>query len=439
LRVSRQGATDHGHRITSAIACHLARLGGTAEQLVQLLMHPDHEGGRHAQTIALRSGHARARDYVHRVWASASAVVSDTAALDSRHHAHQDLAALREKIETTPWHGQRGRTALRILRAHLTFAEIAGGRMHAASERQVAEEAGISRQTLRNAYEAVLWPRGWLRRLRVGHGREGSTWYLDNGPNCGGTWVSHHRTTQCPPNLALEEWSTDETAVTASIDSTVIQALMAHDAFAHHSLGSSALMVIAALHHRPGQTVTEVIATSSVSRATVYRTLRRLAAYGLVHKVGETWTLAPRALEGIGHSSSPEAAGSPDVVPSQGWDAVAQHCGTQGIAALRRAQHAAERAAYRAVLDQRAEHRNKAVVIIRDGHHVLVPTPRADEIPPNLLGPHGQVLDPVTGRIDPQWRIATDRRLILITSRDQRTYDELAAAYAETLREWESA
>ncbi|MCX5188124.1 hypothetical protein [Streptomyces sp. NBC_00268] len=36
-----------------------------------------------------------------------------------------------------------------MLRAHLNFAEIAGGPLHHASERQTAEEAGVSRTTLR--------------------------------------------------------------------------------------------------------------------------------------------------------------------------------------------------------------------------------------------------------------------------------------------------
>ncbi|WP_247706358.1 hypothetical protein [Streptomyces liliiviolaceus] len=49
------------------------------------------------------------------------------------------------------------------MRAHLNFAEIAGD---GASERQTAEEAGISRTPLRVVYDLVLKPRGWLRRLR---------------------------------------------------------------------------------------------------------------------------------------------------------------------------------------------------------------------------------------------------------------------------------
>ncbi|MER5522495.1 hypothetical protein [Streptomyces sp. NPDC002763] len=244
LRAERQGAAEHGHRITAAIACHVARAGGSLDQLIRLLLHPEHEGGRHTRTIALRSGQSRALDYIRRVWASASATVSTTLTLGSRQDAYEVLAALRDRIETTPWRGERGRTALRVLRAHLNFAETAGGPLHHASERQTAEEAGISRTTLRAVYETVLKPGGWLRRLRAGHGREGSTWYLDHGS------VPSHRvpalrsrlwTTQFPPDPALEEWTTPETATTADIDSTVLARLMGHDAFAHHGLGSAAL------------------------------------------------------------------------------------------------------------------------------------------------------------------------------------------------------
>jgi hypothetical protein len=67
---------------------------------------------------------------------------------------------------TTDDHAYEVLAALRVPRAHLNFAEIAGGPLHHASERQTAEEAGISRTTLRAVCETVLKPRGWLRRLR---------------------------------------------------------------------------------------------------------------------------------------------------------------------------------------------------------------------------------------------------------------------------------
>ncbi|TQJ91302.1 MarR family winged helix-turn-helix transcriptional regulator [Streptomyces sp. SLBN-31] len=430
LRGDRQGAAEHGHRITAAIACHVARAGGSVDQLTQLLLHPEHEGGRHTRDIALRSGQARALDYIRRVWASAVQTVSTTLALGSRDHAYELLAALRDRIETTPWRGERGQTALRVLRAHLNFAETAGGPLHHASERQTAEEAGISRTTLRAVYETVLKPGGWLRRLRVGHGREGSTWYLALGSAPSRLW-----TTQFPPDPALEEWTTPETATTADIDSTVLARLMGYDAFAHHGLGSAALVIISALHLHPDQTAADLVASSSVSRATTYRTLKRLADHGLVQHTGETWALAPRALEGFG-IHLPDAANGH--TPAQGWAKVAEQHGTWGVAARRKTLHTAERAAYQEALDRLAEHRSRAVVLVRDGRQVLVPAPRPDEIPPTWHAPDGRVLDPATGHPTADWRVATDGRLILITPADQRSYDELAAAHAEALSEWES-
>ncbi|MEU1517633.1 helix-turn-helix domain-containing protein [Streptomyces sp. NPDC005811] len=440
LRGDRQGVAEHGHRITAAIACHVARAGGSIDQLTQLLLHPDHEGGRHTRNIALRSGQARALDYIRRVWTSASTAVSTTLALGSRHDAYEVLAALRDRIETTPWRGERGRTALRVLRAHLNFAEIGGGLLHHASERQTAEEAGISRTTLRVVYETVLKPGGWLRRLRVGHGREGSTWYLGDGStpgHSGPALLSRFRTNQFPPDPALEEWTTPETATTADIDSTVLARLMGHDAFAHHGLGSAALMLISALHQHPHQSVSELIGTSSVSRATTYRTLNRLADHGLVQHTGETWALAPRALEGFG-ISLPDGDTVLASKPAQGWDKIAGQHGTWGIAARRKALHRAERAAYQEALARLAEHRSRALVIVHDDRQVLVPAPRPDEIPPAWHARDGRVLDPGTGRPAADWRVATDGRLILITPSDQRSYDELAAAHAEALSEWES-
>jgi DNA-binding IclR family transcriptional regulator len=79
---------------------------------------------------------------------------------------------------------------------------------------------------------------------------------------------------------------------------------MAHDAFAQQGLGSSALVILAALRANPHQSAADLVATSAVSRATTYRTLRRLADLGLVEQTGPLWTLAPGALEGIAGGNS---------------------------------------------------------------------------------------------------------------------------------------
>ena len=234
--------------------------------------------------------------------------------------------------------------------------------------------------------------------------------------------------------VAPGQWSTPETGICPDVDSRVIGRLMANDAFAHQGLGSSALMVIGALHANPGQSAAELVASSSVSRATVYRTLEQLHGHGLVQRDGSVWTLTPRALEGIGVPAAQAVT-----QPGPGWDGLASAYGTTGIALARKAFHAAERAAYRAALEARAEHRAPALTIIRNGATVLVPAHRADEVPHHSQAPDGSVLDPVTRLPVPGWRVATDGRLILHSPGDQLPHEELVAANALALKSWETA
>jgi hypothetical protein len=166
----------------------------------------------------------------------------------------------------------------------------------------------------------------------------------------------------------------------------------------------------------------------------VYRTLQRLHRHGLVQQDDSVWTLTPRALEGIG-VAGPQAVAE----PGPGWDGLATAYGTTGIAEARKAFHAAERATYRAALTALAEHRTPALTIVRDGATVLVPAQRADEVPAHWQAPDGSVLDPVTHRPVPGWRVATDGRLILHSPGDQRTYADLVAANTLALQSWETA
>jgi len=100
---------------------------------------------------------------------------------------------------------------------------------------------------------------------------------------------------------------------------------MADDTFAHAGLGSSALMVIGALHANPGQSAAVLVASSSVSRATVYRTLQRLHRHGLAQQDDSAWTLTPRALEGIGVPAEQAVTEL-----GNGWDSLAVATGPPG-------------------------------------------------------------------------------------------------------------
>ncbi|MER6267171.1 helix-turn-helix domain-containing protein [Streptomyces sp900105755] len=179
------------------------------------------------------------------------------------------------------------------------------------------------------------------------------------------------------------------------------------DAFAHHGLGSAALVITSALHARPALTIADLIASSSVSRATTYRTLQRLADHGLVRHTGETWALTPRALKGFG-IRIPDGDTGHTAAQAQGWDKVAARHGTRGVAARRKALHGAERDLYQKALERLSEHRDRAVVIVHNGHLVLVPTVRPDEVPAAWQTAGGRVLDPATGRAAGGWPRTAD-------------------------------
>lgn len=182
---------------------------------------------------------------------------------------------------------------------------------------------------------------------------------------------------------------------------------MGHDAFARHGLGSAALMVISALHQPPTRrpASSSVPPRSPARPPTGPRNASPTTASSTAPGRPGPWRHGPwRALV----TAILSLLLSPDAAPAQGWYEVAERHATKGVAARRNARPAAQRAAYREALERLAEHRSKAVVVLRDGRPVLVPARRPDEIPPAWHAPNGRVLDPVTGRPAADWRVATD-------------------------------
>lgn len=72
---------------------------------------------------------------------------------------------------------------------------------------------------------------------------------------------------------------------------------MGHDAFTHHGLGSSALMLIGALHARPAQTIGELVGSASVSRATA--TVQALSRHAKFSETWDTYAHPPLAVEAV--------------------------------------------------------------------------------------------------------------------------------------------
>lgn len=183
------------------------------------------------------------------------------------------------------------------------------------------------------------------------------------------------------------------------MDAGVIARLMSLDAFAHRGLGASSLKILAALRLHDCQTVKELIESATISQATAYRHLSRLAEHGLALKNGEVWELTETAYEAL------EGAW-------EGWDTVAAEIGSYGTAWRRQQRHKDERAVFHGMVLPRFRERRAADA---------VPI-RGDEVQEQWVV-DGCAIDPGTGEIIEDLVVASDGRFLLLV--DEPDYDEL--------------
>ncbi|WP_414167112.1 MarR family transcriptional regulator [Streptoverticillium reticulum] len=383
-------ASDHGHKVISALAMEAARTGMDRVAFHDLLLKGSGKGARHARDIAHRSGHDAAIIYIDRVRDRVREHLAARDGIDSRQDAHADLAALRARIERTPWKGTAGKTDFKNLSARLAVCEKAGGRRHTISERHLAEEAGCARETVRKSNER-LEAQGFLRQLDSGSPTEAAAWLLLDGPV---NAPSHGEATAQMPQAGGAMSGPEvrqPVSPAANLDSRTGARLAPEDAFAHLGLGGSGLAVVAALAEQDGQTRAELIGTATLSRATVYRQINKLAGLGLVRLEGELVHLTEQALDGIG------ATTADCETPVTSWEDAAQRLGTHGTAQRRRERHDVQRQAWQDEQQRLAERR-------RPGRHRTDPR----RVPPAFTTVCGRPVDPATGEIIPGWRIATD-------------------------------
>ncbi|MFE0061398.1 MarR family transcriptional regulator [Streptomyces sp. NPDC059003] len=387
-----QRTSAHAWATTRAIAADAVRAGWRESDFFQIMLDGPYKGGHDARGLLHRRGHDHAVAWLHRAWKGARQHVHSTDRLASRHDFHASLAALRTRIERTPWQGIAGKTDLRNLLARIAICEQTGGWDHTVSERELAERMGCSRATARNSNQRLLQTR-LLRQLNHGSARHGARWMLMSHVS-----LSQLQSTPQGPQAggAMNGPTARQPLGDADINSRVATALMGLDAFAHHGLGGSGLAVVAALAEHDGQTIGQLQSTACVSRSTAYRQITRLQDLGLVRRVGELCYLSPTGLEGI------EAAKEDCPRPVEGWVHAAHRLGTLGAARRRRARHRQQRDVWRLVLLRLTEHRRPSVSI-----------PHPSRASPEHLSPDGQAVDPVTEEIIRDLYIASDGCWIL--------------------------
>lgn len=383
-------ASDHAWAVTRALAAGAVRVGWSRASFLQVLLDGPYKGGEYARMLQHRRGYDRAAAWLHRAWAGAQLYVRTTDPVTTRQAFHAALAALRVRIERTPWTGIAGKTDLRNLIARMDICAQAGGWDHTVSERDLAERMGCSRTTAHNSNRRLLHAR-LLRLLDRGSPTEGARWMLvsrispvasharstPEGPKAGG--VPSGTTMRQPGG-----YTCTETDPGADIDSRAAARIMHLDAFAHHGLGGSGLTLLAALAERDGQTVAELRSSASVSRPTAYRQLDKLRNLGLVEHVGEVYRLSPAALAGIAARTTGTSG-----EPGFDWVEAAHRLGTAGVGERRRQQHEAQRARWRRERERHLQRRRPAGAVVVHPAVAQAEYVRAD----------GLVVDPSTGEV----------------------------------------
>lgn len=386
-RPAKVQRSNHGHAVTSALATSCARNGWARNDFLHVMLQSPAKGGRHIRHMAHRHGHDRAVEYGNRVWQAAQDLIARSG-IGSRQDSYADLYALRDAISCASWRGISGSTAMRVLMAHFTAAERAGGRMHTLSYREAAEIAGCTTATAYRATRQRLG--GWLRQVDSGDSTHGSTWVLLDGSQAQNTSKGRQ---------AGGAQSNVSSVRNGELDGAVIQRLMGLDAFAHRGLGASSLKILAALYRRDGQSVAELLESAMVSQATAYRHLKRLAQHDLAVKDGEVWQLTETAQEAVSGAWG-------------GWDRVATIEGTFGTSWRRHRLHE----------DQRAIWHGQVLPRLRERRMPDVTPLRGDEADPAWTC-DGKVVDPVTGEVLPDLVVASDGRLMMVD--EEPDYDEL--------------
>ncbi|MFI1106255.1 helix-turn-helix domain-containing protein [Streptomyces melanogenes] len=386
-------ASDHAWAVTRAVAAGAVQAGWSRAAFVQVLLDGPYPAGRPARALQHRRGYDHAVAWLHRAFDGAHHYLQTHDPLCGRQDFHAALAAYRARIERTPWPGTAAKTDLRNLAARLDICTRTGGWDHTVSERDLAERMGCARTTTHRSNQRLLNAR-LLRQLDHGTPTQGARWMLLAPTGTGPLTLSHHASTPQRPQAGgamsgptmrhTHHHRHHDNDSGADLDSHTAARLMNLDAFAHRGLSGSGLAILAALAEHDGQTLAELQARASISRATTYRQLTTLTHLGLIQREGELLHLTPATLAGTGQR------GPSCEHPATGWTDVAKWLGVHGTAHRRRQHHHAERARW---------HNQQARLADRPRRTPPVPsrTPPSEAIQPHRQGTYETFLHRTPG------------------------------------------
>ena len=277
------------------------------------LCDPGNVAGDKVRELIAGRGHHGGAAWFDRSWAAARRFV---AANPARVQVGDDvawrLAAIDAAGDVAAWPGLAGGSSRKVLAALTRIATSAKTLEFSASDRQVAERAGLGRHAANGAL-ARLVDDGWVVRVRRGRGTAATVWCLNEVP-------------ASPPERARWSPGGRRSGPIAEVD---------HDMWRYAGLGGGGWRVARQLSKVGAATASGIAAGLEMNGGSVRRILTKLARVGVVARRSDSgatvWILT-------------------DTDP----DLVAEMVGTAGAAERARRDHAHDRDSYHRARENRA-------------------------------------------------------------------------------------
>ncbi len=321
----------------------MVNAGWELDDAWELLRTTNFKGAAKLNEKLARHGDQTAYNYLAHCWRSAQ----DFVAAHPARVRDRDLAQALERFQLAAdeqhWPTQAGSNAWMVLHRMIHIAYNGGCEYQSgevtltASERQLAEDASLSRHSVHRALRR-LCEKGWITRLAVGAGPLGSRWRLElSGPHTRKVVPLTH--------------PTDSQHPLGGVVVNGISMRAGHDAFRSNALGATGYRLARALLLYGPQTSAELARRTGMSQGAIARVLAtRLGAVALVERLDRRWALLDSALEQVPKThpdrDTTTPSSSTSKVAVEVLDHAAERFNTAGRSVQQRTWHARERQLY---------------------------------------------------------------------------------------------
>jgi DNA-binding MarR family transcriptional regulator len=299
-----------------SVALGWVNAGRDEDDLYQALMNPNNAAGAKTRELAERCGIREARRYVKLRYQRATAYVAANPPIATPTDARGEILAIYDAVDTMVWAGQTGDSDRAVFEAECLLRLELGRLTASASERQIAERAGMTRPTVAAARRR-LQARGLLQRVPTDRRRtHAATWRL------------------CPPRATLgHAYLNAPNRGRQGMVKTCTFDVWRHPRTG--GLGKGCWRIWRLLDLQECCSAEDLARDLDVHPSTARRRLTRLAEVGLARRLDDGgWVGTQRSL-----------------------DEVARELGVDAVGARQRARHDEERDAWeRAVTHWRAAH-----------------------------------------------------------------------------------